>query len=839
MSGFGMLHLRRLKEHPGRTVLSLVGVAVGSLLIVSVNGLFGSLTGSVSGLSRQFGRFPVEVSGTTNAGVNASLTAVVRATAGVASATPVVETPVTAGGVEALLVGADPSASSPIGGLNGCLGPATRIAFSAGPLVVIGQGLAHALGGAAADSTVTLSGNAHDTRATVAAVLDCTAANHLNGGLVVAGTLATAEQLAGRGARVDSVFVTADAGVATDTLIPRLQSVVGGQAVVSSTMLQAKLAEKELQPLQQGLLLAISVVLVVAGFLVFNTMSMAALERRRELATLRAIGGSRRRLLIGFIGEAAVLGAVGSLIGALGGIVVASQALHHVPDLVLSFLAVRPRFMLPRAAVPTGVAVGVVAAVVAAGFAARSAVTVPPVEAMRPEGVLEGGTAEGRTRPALAVIGGALFVGGALTMLLDRDAPGPVLIVGFGATTLGMLIATFGVQGLLARGAASFAAGLGATGRLAAAGIERSPRRVWATMLTVAVGAGTVVGLGSLLANQSHTFARDYASFGDSTLWVQTGAADTIPVSPDLPLSWKAEIAAIPGVASVVQDQTTYLTLGGEQLLLVGWQPGSNDSFLRDADAAGTQVLAGRGLVASRAWATHHHLQVGDPVGLPTPTGLHTEPIAAIVDLPPPVQGELGIDFADLTTWFGRNGNTDIEVDVRQGASIADVTRQIDAIIGHSTVPAAVFSGHQIVKGAEQSLAEISAIFKAMVWAVVAATALAVFNTMAITVVERRRELGILRALGTSRRMVRRVVLVEAATITAGGLGLGVILGLLQQVAGDQGTAVLTGFTVHYAFVYAPLLTAVVASAAMAMVGGAGPAWRAGNVDVLSAIGYE
>src|SRR5207302_6338327 len=127
----------------------------------------------------------------------------------------------------------------------------------------------------------------------------------------------------------------------------------------------------------------------IGGFLVFNTMAMAALERRRELATLRALGGRRRVLVGGMLGEAVVLGVAGSAIGAALGAWAARLALDAVPPVLIDAIGVRPTFVLSPAAVLAAVFTGTVATVVATVLPARSATGVAPVEAMRPEAMLE------------------------------------------------------------------------------------------------------------------------------------------------------------------------------------------------------------------------------------------------------------------------------------------------------------------------------------------------------------------------------------------------------------------------------------------------------------------
>jgi putative ABC transport system permease protein len=595
------------------------------------------------------------------------------------------------------------------------------------------------------------------------------------------------------------------------------------------------LAKKALQPLQQGMSVAIVLALVVAGFLVFNTMSMAALERRRELATLRAIGGRRRPLLVGFLGEAAVLGLVGSMVGAVAGIGVARLAITKVPTIYLDLLGVRPTFALPGIALPAAIAVGTLATVAAAFFPARSAVRVPPVEAMRPEGVLEAEGNERGVRPLFVAIGFGLFLGGSL---LTAFGTGSATMGGFGAITIGTVVATFGLTGPLATAVARLAGRLGASGRLAAAGIERSPRRVWSTTLAVVVAVGIVIALGGLIGNEKDSFAADFASLAHTDLWVQTSTPDTIPVQARLPPEWVTQIAAIPGVAQVVRDQATYMALDGDQVVFEGVDSGSNVPFYRVAGAKALPVLDGHGILVSKGWATRHHHHVGDPITLPTPSGNHIERIAEIVDVPVVVQGLLGIDFERFNKWFSRPAMTGIEVNLAPGADRVAVRKAVERIAGAPSA-AHVYTGAEELDGSNRSLGQSLAIFNAMVWVVVGASALAMLNTLAISVVERRREIGILRAIGTSRKVIRRMVMTEAAAITATGWVIGTALGIVQHRVAVAAVVGLVGFSVNYTFVFAPLATAAIAAGAMTVAGSIGPAWRAARTNVIEAIGYD
>jgi putative ABC transport system permease protein len=499
-------------------------------------------------------------------------------------------------------------------------------------------------------------------------------------------------------------------------------------------------------------------------------------------------------------------------------------------------LGVKPRFVLPATAIPAAVVIGTLASVVAAAVPGRTAVRVPPVEAMRPEGVLEVADTGARVRPVVTTLGAVILVAGTLVMVLGSKS---LVSVGFGATTVGVLILTFGVSGLIAVGVARLAARIGAVGRLAAAGIERAPRRVWATTLAVTIGVAIVVALGGLVSNQNETFAADFHSMTESAFWVQAGAADSIPTQAQLPSGWVAQIRAIPGVGAVRHNESAYIALNDEQVLLDGLDPGSNVPFVRGAGPAGPRALNGDGVIAAKSWAKRHGMHVGDAVTIATPSGRQSPRIVALSDVPDPVQGELAVDYTRFAQWFRGGALTAIEVAVPSRADLAAVQSSLVRLVATAPVAIHVYTGAEEWAGARKSLTQITAIFTAVVWVIVLATALAVLNTMAITVVERRRELGILRAVGTSRGMISRMVLVEAAVITVSGLAMGVLLGLLQQAAGIRATATVTGFTVRYRLVIAPLVTAAIAAAVMTVGGAIGPAWRAARVDVIPAIGYE
>lgn len=838
MTGFRVLNLRHFSQHRLRSALTIMGVAVAAALIVTVFALYGSLSGSIRQLAASVaGGADLEVAGITDAGFDQRLLAEVEATDGVGAAVPLIRSSVIIGGRRALLFGLDERARA-LGGQLERESASRRDQLRAHPDgLLLGEGVARAVGATAGQRVRVYSGTGGERVVLALDVLTGERAGEINHGFFAAAALPLAQQITGKQGRLDSVLVVADSGVDGGRLERRLSEVVGQRAVVSSPYLRVEQATAATSLFQNTTLLVAFMALVVAGLLVFNTLSVVALERRQQFATLRALGGTRRGILRGFLGEAALLGLAGAAIGCLLGVLTARSLVQQLPSYLVSAFDVQVGFVLPPYAIPLAVVACLATSLVAAALPARRAMVVQPVEAMRPLGVLE--THNGaRRRTAVALAAGVALAGaglaGALTLRDERSlAAGPLLL-------LGSIVVIYGLTATITRAAGWLAARFGASGRLAAAAVERAPRRIWTTTVIVAIAGAIAVSTQGATQNQVSTVAAKVASLADVDFFVQTVPADDLPTGPLLPRGWRSELETVPGVAEVVEGQLAYATVGRQRVVLQGFGGSSNAPVFRLADAAAqAALLDGSGAVVSRRVASRLGLGVGDTVRLPTPRGEQRLPIADVVDAVVTAEGGLiAMSLEHLQTWFGRPGASYLEVTLDPGAQAGPVRERIEELAGRAPLPVHVVSGAESLRSTEGAVRQAAALALTIQWVVAGAAALAVLTTLMISVVERRRELGIIRAVGASRRLLGWTVLREAAAVGTLGGAIGLVVGIALHYVAVQALSQAAGLGLDFEFTPVALAAAVAAFGA-SMLGAIGPARRAARLNVIEAIGYE
>ena len=423
MTLFRILNLRRFTEHRARTALSISGIAIGSALLVAVLGLLGSLTGSVEGFIQDLaGVADLEVSAVSNEGLDERLFFDVEETEGVKAAVPMIRSRALIDREPVMILGVDQRAEL-LGTELAADQRANMQSLAGEPGILIGRALASRTG-AGRGSTVKVFSTAGERELAVLGVIGGEA-GRFNDGMFAVAPLPLAQQVLGKGPRIDSIFVIAEDGQSLEGLRRVLSRQTGSGAFVDSPSGRVRQAQSSTASLRFGMLMGVSIAVTVGAFLVYNTMSMAALERRREIATLRALGGARRMLLRSLLWEAALLGLIGSILGSAVGVGLAGVLVRSIPEFYTNGLGVGVDLNMPTYAIPMAIAVGVVSSVVAAAMPAMAAVKVEPAAAMRPVGVLEALEDVKGVAPIPTFLGVAIFLGAFFTACLLYTSPSP------------------------------------------------------------------------------------------------------------------------------------------------------------------------------------------------------------------------------------------------------------------------------------------------------------------------------------------------------------------------------------------------------------------------------
>ena len=250
------------------------------------------------------------------------------------------------------------------------------------------------------------------------------------------------------------------------------------------------------------------------------------------------------------------------------------------------------------------------------------------------------------------------------------------------------------------------------------------------------------------------------APLAEADAWVSTSAPGTFATGAALPAELIDRVTQTDGVARVVREQAMFVDVGSQRALLFGLAAGSVNPLLRQvAPELGARVVAGDGVVLTTDLAESLGLRAGDDLSITTPTGRHTIAVLATVPYFSGLNGAIAIGYDRVQEWFGAPGATALQVVAQPGAGAAVVDRL------EAGVPAGVhaFSGRAAVAGFRDALAQATTL-NHVIWVIVTAIAVvAVFNALFLSVLDRRRELGVLRAIGASSTMkMTRVALVAS-----------------------------------------------------------------------------
>jgi putative ABC transport system permease protein len=570
--------------------------------------------------------------------------------------------------------------------------------------------------------------------------------------------------------------------------------------------------------------------LAVGSFLIFNTLSMLAALRAREFGLLRVVGVTPQQLGLLVVSEAAVVGAVASLVGVTVGVGAAAGLLAWLASKDLLPPGLTPRWATLAFAVVMGTAVAVAASLPGAFRAGRT----PPLRTLQ-----EGIVAPSRplARAAVAVGGAALVLGGISTAHGGRVVAGTGLCLV--ALVVGLPVVVDGLGGPL-RG---IGRPLGITVRLGAENAARNQRRTAATVAALIVGLATVVAASTYAASWQAATSAALTGSVHADLIVRHGTA----VGQESTFTPKvaADLRRLDGVRQVVEVRTGRARVQGAETAIDAVDPDAVGQVLRLRLRTGSLAGLRHGTVlVSAGQARRHAFKAGDTVTIELPrTGPAPYRIAGVYDDTSLLAGYL-LDLGTYAAGYARQRTTAAYLLTEPGVGLSDqgplprgdATGSVSRVLrryqnlGVSTVG-------DYVASLREEAAFRSTLLQGLVWFVTLIALLGVSNTQALSVIERTREIGLLRAIGMRPRQVARMLRAETMVVGLLGTTLGLLVGLaaawlaIRELSGFPDA----GLVISASGLLSTALVAVVASVLAARA----PARHATRINVLRAIATE
>jgi len=579
--------------------------------------------------------------------------------------------------------------------------------------------------------------------------------------------------------------------------------------------------------------------LAMAGLIMFNTFRTSVVERQRDIGMLRAVGAKRRVVMRTILYEGLILAVLGTILGMLAGFGFAYGARAGLSNMFQSLMGSplgQPRFEVLTFAVSIAFGLGV--PLISVLLPARGASHITPLEAMRPTTISQEAAVR-RSRLIIGLISLALGVAGLfsgifplmalgmLIFLLALGLLGPLLISPITAFFSRVLTLVFGQEGGLAAG-----------------NIARQPRRAAITATSLMVSLAILIGLGGMLSSIYGGALRYLdASLRSDYILMSGGLVvtnDTVGAGPEL----AETIKRLPGVAELTtMRQTDILNADGVGIRLIGIDPPNYAriaglSFIEGDESVYERMQSGNAVAINGRYASQFGVGVGDTITLDGQHGPVEVQVAAI-----------GLDYLNiklptiymeqdvLTREYGIRNDVFLLVNSEPGADREQLEEDLLAVT--QDYPGFGVISREQLRISQENVARSGTIGMNIILALLAAPALmGLANALGINVIERTREIGMLRAVGARRRQVRRMIVAESLLLSLMGIALGIVSGILLSFV-MTGVLEFAGLHIPYSFPGAGVLTAIAAGLLCGILAALIPARRASDLEIVAALAYE
>ncbi|HZL51260.1 MAG TPA: ABC transporter permease [Terracidiphilus sp.] len=666
------------------------------------------------------------------------------------------------------------------------------------------------------------------------------------GGNIAVMDIYSAQVVFDRGHNFDRIDLINSPAVSVGELQGRLHAKLPAGIEVMRPEMKGQALENAVTAMRLGMLITSFIALLVGVYIIFNSFTIAVNQRWKEIGILRAVGVERRNINAMFLGEALFMGVVGSIVGIVAGFYIAILANRVMGSIAASVYGIVSTEVAPRLhpdLVLTSFGLGVAASIAGAWMPARAASYLNPILALHNIESRQQESALGRGR---TILGAAILLTSMLLIQFSPSRVGTVAQLSYAALILlGLTILLPMLVHWAARVIRPAMDRLGGSeGALAVDAMIQSPRRSAATVGALMVGLMFVYSTAAYIQSYKHMIARWTNQMLSSDLMVATSTllrSTSYHFSEDL----GKRISALPEVEHVENVRFTIIPYNGDTAAVSASDMGFFFSRPSNSVLGGNQrtmkelMPRGQGVLVSKNFAARWKLKVGDRIQMDSPTGRLDLPVLGMLEDYRSDKGTIFMDRAVYKRYWKDDAVDFLNVSLKPGQSATAVKKEIEQLTAGSE-HALVYTNVEFREWIGTLVDKFFLLNYMQLVVAVLVAVVGIANTLIISVAERRREFGIIRSIGGYRGQIRKMVLLEAFSISVVGVIVGAVAALFNiQFLSRTVSTVLAGYDVPFYFPWLLILETFPAVVAVSLLAGWIPARHAMRASVIEAIGYE
>lgn len=834
------------RKHAFRCLLTIAGIVLGVAVFVGMHTANQSVLAAFQGtIDRIAGKAQLQVSAG-EPGFDEDVLDKVESLPEVSAAAPVIEASVSAAGTNLLILGVDMLGDGKL--RNYDLEDSDNriddpLVFFAQPDSLMVSKTFADRKGLEINSQLPLNTTLGEQKFTVRGIMKPEGLASAFGGDLAVMDIYAAQKMFGRGRKFDRVDIALQDGVSVDQAEQKLKALLGPGFQVEPPSLRGQQFEATSRVYALASDITSLFALFIGMFIIYNTFAIAVTQRRAEIGILRALGATRGQIRTLFIAESALTGLAGTALGVLAGLGLATAMAGYIGGLLEQIYGVPQTagaIHLDPAITAAAMAMGLLTSLAAAMIPARNAARVDPVKALQKGPYQSLSESESRIRRNWAL---ACACGSLAALGFSR-----VRMVSYAGALLAVLAAVLlspAVTLWLARMLRPLLRSLRPVeGTLAADSLIQAPRRTSGSVAALMLSLALVISLGGLARASYNAIAEWLDASFDLDLLVRP-VENLTNRSFVLPADLGQELARIPGVARVQMLRDVRILIGNAPVMLVAADSGALTSYANLPPVEGShramlvQALAGTGAIVSENFMRLHGARFGQMLEIPSPSGVLRLRVAGVVRDFTDQQGAIMISRDLYVRHWNDDAVSSFGIHLQPGANEADVRQRILDGFG-AKQRLFVMTNAEVRSYISKLTDQWFGLTYVQIAVAVLVAILGIVNALTVSITDRRRELGVLQAVGGLRWQVRHTVWIEAAAIGVIGLALGLGFGALQlYYSVEVARRDIIGIDLGYAYPFKIALAMLPVILGAAWLAALGPGEQAVRGSLVEALEYE